>query len=225
MMHDRRGFTIVELMVATTAFSVILLVLTAGILQIGKTYQKGVTQSKTLNATRAIIDEVAQTIQFAGGDIYGPIESALTPPSDSVAYCIGGRLFSYVAGVQLSQANHVLVSQPVSTCSGVVPQELPNGATGSNLTEYLGERMRLSKFIIEKQPNVDLYKITVRIIYGDDDLLCRSTEAGECASNTVLTADVLRSDADVLACKDISSGSQFCATSELTTTVERRLRT
>lgn len=224
MKNNSRGFTVVELMVATTAFSVILLVLTAGIMQIGKTYQKGVTQSKTLNATRAIIDEVAQSIQFAGGDIAGPIFSGATPPSDSVAYCVGGRLFSYIPGVQLSATGHALVSEPITNCGGSVPQELPDAAD-PDVTEHLGERMRVSKFSIEQpDPGAALYKVTVRIITGEDDLLCRPSETGECTSSVVLAPDVLRANAEQLACKDVSAGSQFCAVSELTTTVERRLR-
>jgi prepilin-type N-terminal cleavage/methylation domain-containing protein len=36
-MKQQRGFTIIELMIATAVFSVVLLVLTSGIMQIGRT--------------------------------------------------------------------------------------------------------------------------------------------------------------------------------------------
>src|SRR3990172_9120101 len=60
------GFTIVELMIATTIFSVILLIVTFGMLQIGRTYYKGITLTKTQNAARSIIDTISQDIQFSG---------------------------------------------------------------------------------------------------------------------------------------------------------------
>lgn len=56
------GFTIVELMIATVVFSVILILITTGIIQIGKAYYKGIIGSRTQETARKITDEVGRSI-------------------------------------------------------------------------------------------------------------------------------------------------------------------
>ena len=61
---EQNGFTIIELLIATTVFSLILLISVAGILQISRMYYRGVTQSRTQETARSIIDEVGEAIRF-----------------------------------------------------------------------------------------------------------------------------------------------------------------
>ena len=58
------GFTIIELMIATSVFAVVLVVAASGILAIGMLYYKGVTSSRTQEAARSISNTIANTIQF-----------------------------------------------------------------------------------------------------------------------------------------------------------------
>ena len=60
---DQSGFTLLELMIATTIFSVILLLCTVGLIQIGKTYYKGSAIVRTQNVARDITDNITQAIQ------------------------------------------------------------------------------------------------------------------------------------------------------------------
>ena len=50
----QKGFTVLELMIATTVFSVMLLLTTTGMIQIGKVYYKGLVTAKTQDTVRSI---------------------------------------------------------------------------------------------------------------------------------------------------------------------------
>ncbi len=54
------GFTIIELLIATTIFSVVLLLAASGLLYIGRLYYKGLTSSATQEAARNIMQELTQ---------------------------------------------------------------------------------------------------------------------------------------------------------------------
>lgn len=205
--RQQGGFTVLELLVATMVFSVVLLLLTFGILQIGRIYYKGVTSASTQETARTVIDLVARDIQFSGG----AFAKDPTPPGDGATgfYCVGNHRYSYILDRQLStsptpgvQSAHGLVVDEVSPCNFATgPQNfmLPS-LPGSR--ELLGARMRIDKFVIEEVPgSAGLYNITIRVVYGDNELLDFATHS-RCNSG---------------------AGSAFCAVSELTTTVKKRV--
>lgn len=203
------GFTIIELLVATAVFSVLLLVITFGILQISRVYYKGITESNTQNAARSIMDILTQSIQFSGGNV---MTTASTPETPQ-AFCIGNEQFSYVAGMQLvessetrgdNQTYHSIVQSTVAGCADPDP---PGGLiTAPDVPgrELLAPNMRLASLNIELvQPG--LYRVEVRVVYGDDDLLTNPIDPdATCISET--------------------SGTQFCAVSELSTIVRKRVQ-
>ncbi len=93
--------------------------------------------------------------------------------------------------------------------------------------------MRVSKLTIQDSTTdstlaTGVYRVNVRVIYGDDDLLCRQVgnfggSGADCFNDIPMTAAEI-SSANDLQCKNIRSGTQFCAASELSTIVERRLQ-
>lgn len=207
-----RGFTLVELMIATTVFAMVLLVLTAGIIQISRTYQKGIVQSKTLNVARAIADDVAQSIQFAGGTI------ANSPDPSIPGFCIGTRSYSPNPGAQVDgTGTSGVTAATVASCP-----TLPDSAVGQ---EMLGKGMRIARLeLVDKGGG--LYEVTVRVVYGDDDLLCSpSYDSASCTNDVAMSSTDIKTHLNDLRCKDISSGTQFCAVSQLTSTAVRRLST
>ncbi len=216
----QRGFTIVELMVATIVFSVIMLVAAGAVVRFTTNFQRSVTATNTQNTARSIIDSVSQTVQFAGGDVPTPLTAG-----GKKGWCVGYTRYSYVLGKQLTgevsgtTTRYALVGDSTGTgCFGEA-QDVSSAATPGG-QELLGTNMRLSKFnITEKDPLTGLWEISVRVVYGDDDLLC-TTAAGNCNNATVLTPSQLESPD--LQCKG-EKGNQYCAISELTTTVQRRL--
>jgi prepilin-type N-terminal cleavage/methylation domain-containing protein len=206
--NQESGFTLIELMIATAVFAVILVLVTVAILQITRVYYKGVTESNTQNTARSIIDDISQAIQFSGGQV------TATPgntPGSSYVFCVGQQQFAYVLGYQvvnspdsgLAQGYHGLVQNTVSNCPS---SSAPNLRSTQNVPgrELLDQNMRLSKLSITNAGG-SLWKVDVKVTYGDDDLLNNPT-----GPDTV--------------CKSVTSGTQFCAQSELTTTVQKRVQ-
>lgn len=196
------GFTIVELMVATLVFSIVLLTVTLGIIQISRVYYKGINEADVQNTARSIMDTVTQAIQFSGSDI------TVTPspvPGTMQAFCIGNTQYSYKLGYQLTendtpgpnQTKAAFVSNNIAGCSGAAAQ--------TSGKEFLSPNMRLADLSVTEVSPGKLYKVTVRVAFGDDDLL--NSPTGQNAS-----------------CKS-SVGSQFCSVSELTSTVYKRVGT
>jgi prepilin-type N-terminal cleavage/methylation domain-containing protein len=213
----QRGFTIIELMIATLVFSVILLLVTAGILQIARVYYKGHTESNTQNTARSIIDSISQAIQFTGGTV---TETTASPtPGTDYAFCINSTQVSYRLGWQVEnrldapkhQAWHgVVMRSGVSGCSGQPAQNLGNQTvTGRDLVNH---HMRLADLQVDSL-GANRYRVTVRVAYGDDDLLYSPAAPADSAGAT-------RPDAK---CKPVQAGTQFCAVSELSTVVVKRV--
>ena len=211
--HKRQqGFTILELLVATAVFSMVLLVITAGILQVTRVYYKGVTESNTQNIARSVIDVISQSIQFGGGDVI-PTTAGTATPSAPRAFCVGNKRYTYALGWQVvdsntpnatqNQSHHALVLDDEAGCSASAPNDIDQAAIDGR--ELLGPNMRLSKLTVESAgPN--LYKVVVRVVYGDNDLLKSPPTS------------------DSTTCINERSGTQFCAISELSTVVAKRVQ-
>lgn len=213
---NQTGFTIVELMIATLVFSMVLILITVGVLSFTKAYYKGVNQSNTQNTARQIIENVAQAIQFSGDKVTTNLGT--TGSNGSKGFCIGNQRYSYIEGWQLtdgtpdtsvSQTKHVLLRDSPGTCSGLPAQDVrDNNANG---TELLQPNMRIAKLSVAQVGSDGLYRVTVRVVYGDDDLLYSpsNNSAGPKAQDATCRASI--------------SGSQYCAQAELSTVVKKRI--
>lgn len=189
------GFTIVELMIATVVFSMVLLVVTSAIVQFGRVYYKGVVQSRTQERARSITEDITKTIQFSRG-----IPSAeASAPSGYKYRCIGDRRYTYKKDVQQSSMQPVLRVENIT--GGCSTSPIP----GANAKELMGEGMQLLDLIINEDPSGSgLWKVEVKLIYGSNSNMNGSGPNKQC--------------------KSIILGGQFCARSEFTTTVSKRLR-
>ncbi len=220
----QRGFTIIELMIATTIFSLVLMLCLAGIMQITKMYYQGVTQTRTQEKARTIVDEIAESIRYtpAGSNIViqgnsGPDPIVVGPEvpytaSDDTNYlCVGSKRYTYAIDRQLKenpsgvpadkQKRHVLW---VDTEACGAPATLTNAVPSASGQELLSENMRLTRFEIV-QGSLGTYIISIGVAYGDNDLL----EIG--------------TDTNYKSCKGAFTGAEFCATSNISLTVEKRL--
>lgn len=229
------GFTIIELLIATTVFSVVLLTISAAITQIGRLYYKGITSARTQEVARSVMSDIAQSIQFNVGQVVA-IGPDTTDPAknysnelntvNSRAVCITTKHYSFKFGQQQRGAKHGLVAKDIpSGCNSEPAQDLDSTSVEGN--ELLGENMRLANLIVQPQSGEpDTYQVTVRVVYGDDDLLCNpSANSGpsNCSSSQEWTDKTAIAATRNLSCKNIRSGTQFCAASELSTIVKRRL--
>ncbi len=211
---NQQAFTILELMIATMVFSVILLLVTTGIISIGKTYYKGALQARTQDTARNIIDEISRGIQFSG---VVPIPTqpqniASTPyPKTGGVYwfCVNGINYSYILDRQLGTDINEAVISYSSPCASYNPSAVPNAFKPK---ELLGTGMRLTALNVESLPN-NSYRITVEVASGEFDLF----------------SDLYNNDTGIVgpdglydSCKS-GAGSQFCAVSRLSTIVQKRV--
>lgn len=213
---DQKGFTIVELMIAMGVFAMVLLIITTAFIQISKVYYKGITETNTQNAARSVMDSISQAIQFNGGTVDVPVVGAPAANTD-YAICIGPQRYTYRLGAESmesspkpSQTYHAMVRDtPTGGCSTTSPPtinvaDLTTNHASSSPKDLLGPRMRVAKFSITSA-GTNLYKIQIRVVYGDDDLLNNPAAANA-------------------SCKGVSAGSQFCSYSELSTIVQKRVQ-
>ncbi|HSX46450.1 MAG TPA: prepilin-type N-terminal cleavage/methylation domain-containing protein [Patescibacteria group bacterium] len=217
----QQGFTVIELLIATAIFSVILLICAAALVQVGRVYTKGITTSRTQETAISVLDDVSQALQFSGG-AFTPINT----PQNPYRFCINDHRYNYKIGYQLTddtspgpfQDNHVLYKDINGSCDNA----FTNLSTSPQ--ELLSPGMRLAKLDITQIPSTTrLYNITVRVVYGDNDLLCSPT-TGDCnTSSDNFTSYTINGVPTDLSCKS-SAGSQFCAVSELSTTVQKRIK-
>lgn len=219
---SQSGFTLIELLIASGVFSVILLLCAFALLRIGQVYYKGVTQSRTQEVARSIMDDIAQSIQLGGGTV-----QASSSPEPSVGsgttenFCVGTKNYNYITGFQLSDNPASTPSQPQSHHVLVVDSNAPSCPIGPNLSvaslgaglpspstqrELLTPGMQLTNLVVkhDADPNKPLWQISVTVVNGDNSMLSTTDPHNpRCESNLL--------------------GVQFCAVSSLTTVVEKRI--
>lgn len=218
-MKRQQGFTIIELMIATTVFSLILTVCLAGIMQITKMYYRSVTQTRTREVSRTIVDEIAEAIRFSnqrvqiGASVSGPQINDLNSP-DTGYFCIGQKRYTYAIDRQVKSAPvastkqkmHALwVDKPVTGC--VQAADLDEETPSLDGKDLVPENMRLTDFsLVLRDADTNMFDISVGVAYGDDDLLRIDPDA-----------------ASELTCEGAFVGVEFCATTRLLVSVEKRL--
>ena len=221
-LNNQNGFTLIELMIATTVFSVILLAAASTLIQVGRMYYKGVITSKTQSVARTTIDDVSRSIQFSTGNLVK--DKNLETKVEVV--CLGNTRFTYVEGGQLDSGafdgkpyttedrriRHVLWQDKISSggCADQIPDLLsdnPSSVSGSDGRELLEDNMRLQSFSVEPvvSGQDDLYEVRVKIVYYADK-------------------DLLDDFDNPTSCKGSIIGGQWCAISDLTSVVYSRAR-
>ncbi len=180
---NSKGFTILELMIATTIFSTILLLCTYGLIQVGNTYYKGATTARTQAVARSIIDDISYEIQ------YGTVKpQIITSP---LLVCIGSTRFSAKLDTKVTGGVHGLLFDKNATSGCRAP------ALGSG-KELLGENMRLTKFEVKGNTpiNPSFYTIKINVVYGDDDLIdgdnCKGVLGNQFCASAYLETSIRR---------------------------------
>lgn len=217
-----RGFTIVELMISLTILSLILLLSTSVIVQIGKIYAKGSNMATTQNTARNLVASLTAQLQLGGSTpVYFPASPnpSAANQSNAGAICIGSQRYSYVLNHQLTtkSTDHVLWKdvmngasqcQPISPLDGTSanPSDTFNTSSPNNGVELMPVNTRLIDFDVIESSGV--YTVTVGVAYGDDDLLNYTPRSG----TTPAQAN----------CKG-GDGSSYCAVSILSKTVVPRI--
>lgn len=215
--QDEHGFTLVELTIAATVFSVVLLTALAGFLLVSHLFYKGVSVSQTQEVANQVFQEINGNFQTAANISY-----SFNAPSGYNYYCIGNTRYTFNINkkVQLdSTPDHspggsygILKDVlPGSTACGI-PCSDTGGACAAgtvrlnNPTELLGDKMRVADFTVNNPSGGNLYNVSLVIAYGDDEVLGYATPG---TPSTVY-------------CKGKSAADQqFCAVSRINTAVYR----
>jgi hypothetical protein len=189
------GFTVAELTIATTVFSVVLLTALAGFMQIGRIFYKGVTVTSTQETANQIYEDISGYFQNASS--VSPLQ---TSSSGYKYYCIGGARFTFTVNKAVDSAaaaNHSAngnfgilkdILPGNSACDEPCNDLVSGSCTGTpfrNPKELLGDKMRVLKFDITNPGGSNYYNITMALAYGDDQVLGYST-AGDPATGYCL---------------------------------------
>jgi len=202
-----QGFTIIELMIATAVFSVIILITTASIIYVSKTYIKGQIESQTQLTAQTILADISNEIKYNKGS--SVVLPSYTPPNYPAKvngpfyFCIGNLVYVYRLDTDLSPsysgsnpmyASHDLVvynDGSSSDCPAVslAPQFGISGITsgpttysyGDQTRELLAANQRLGQLSVKRlssTSNSDVFQISIEIAYGEDDVLTDNSLAG-----------------------------------------------
>ncbi|MDB5168682.1 MAG: hypothetical protein JWO41_38 [Candidatus Saccharibacteria bacterium] len=203
--QKQAGFTIVELMIALTILSVILLLSTLTLSQLGKLFSKGVNQANTQNIARNLMTSISSDIQV-GSNM--PQHKSV---SGSETVCMGATRYTFLRAQPLDATHpHVLWRDSMKTADVCTPFDLtayadlntaPDAVDKSGV-ELLGNNMEVTDLDTGKLDDRTWF-VTVTIAYGGDLV-------------------VYNKIADTTNCQSVK-GNQFCAVASLKKTVTRRL--
>ena len=230
------GFTIIELIFATTIFSVILLVCLGAFIQIGRLFYKGVNISHTQEAARSLLTDISDDLRLSKSYSGQKCTDATCSKNSKQYFCVGNHRYVYQRGKQYDAAN--------PTSDGLVRDSVPPGAgcpsPDSNAPDYsppgidaqqlLSANMAVSYFCIDeasdtggsgKSCNGSLANThsctnfcTLRayiVLYGTDNEVFMS-EASPAGDPNAATDNFPR-------CSGPLVSTQFCATADLVTNV------
>jgi prepilin-type N-terminal cleavage/methylation domain-containing protein len=152
-----KGFTVIELLIATAVFSVVLLVFLSAFLRISELFYKGVNLSNTQETSRNVVQSIADDIQFYHD-----------PPTIGYNYfCIGGHRYTYNKGVQYVPGRTFgIVKENVTSCS-------PPGGSPSG-QELLDPGMQLNNMALSCTGNQCTVAVNIVFYSNDPSVLAPS---------------------------------------------------
>jgi prepilin-type N-terminal cleavage/methylation domain-containing protein len=98
MRRSEDGFTIIELIIATAVLSIMLVLVTVLMINIGNLYYKGINQSRVQDSVRNITDSIGDQLKLSDKV---PQQATSSTDGHTHAYCIGDKRYTYVLGVQI----------------------------------------------------------------------------------------------------------------------------
>ncbi len=203
MKQKQSGFTIVELMIATAVFSVVLLLCATAIVQVGKIFYKGITINRTQDTARRVSEDLSQAIQF-GVRSDNFLQTKTNGATNSL--CLGNVRYNYNNAVSLgthaAQSAHVLWKDNIATDADCGLLDISRPAPSLNGVELLAENMRIP--ILNVTVASGVWTVNITVAYGDtEDLFEAGSNFTHCISNY--------------------NGGQYCAVSNINTNVIKRL--
>ena len=214
--HKESGFTIVELLIATSVFSLVLLAALTSFIGVGHLFYKGVSLTNTQNVATQVLNDITNSMQSSSA-----ISLPSTKPGTSYTYmCIGNARYTYTTANGISVpandssganyndgnngGNFGLLKDTLPGLSGCSPP-CASGGPGSGCfnqtspTEMLGANMRTADLKLN-QVATNLYNLSIVVAYGDNSVMDLSNPKQP-------------------ACVGNYSDQSFCSVANLSTTI------
>jgi len=191
-----KGFTIIELLIASLVFTTLLLLCMDGITRIAKVYVKNASIARTNEFAKSFMEEISQQIKF-GSTIFTPVVNG-----NETRLCLGGNAYSIRLNTKPGGVRKL--ADPTCTTYSTLDFTSSESVSPNNI--------RVMDFSVGTSSP---YSIKIRVALGEDDLL--QDNSGKAPSVTGVTLSEIK-------CKPGISGSEFCAVIDLTTTVTRRMK-
>ena len=184
---NQNGLTILEVMLATTIFAMIMIICFYVIALVAKTYIKGVTETRVQATAQVIVNTIGDSIKSTGAELV-PLNVSPHDPSKYGGwrgYCIAGVIYSFKPGFQLVEKSWLPATPPTPNnksdqllirhqaggdCRNADPEPDPITATTIDNAnqELMHPGMRLIEFEISNDIDPYLYKISIKVVNGGD---------------------------------------------------------
>lgn len=218
MNNKQTGFTLVELMISTAVFAVVIVIGLYGFIQVGRFYTKSINIIRTQEAARNLIMDIANQFQLTSG-IYQNRVTSLDPDDQlqdgENIICVGNKAYVYKINSVESGNNHAITSFVISpgTCS----------ARDSDPVYLLRPGARIIQLDVSPYPDDTtgpLFEITVALLYAPVD---NATPQGTDLIEVGTTPDD-PNYYNTWFCSSAVRGSEYCSLSRLTTSVYKRVQ-
>lgn len=197
--HQHSGFTVVELMIAITVFSVLMLIVTIGVFQVAREYQQASTRTRLESASRNIHQQVADGVKYSGST---PALSTVVSGWQSL--CTGNQRFTFASSLPTyTSSSYTALNTGLylyTDASGPCSASSPGPTVGTNL---LPTNARVVSFVYDSLNGA----FVTKFIVSDSDLVDfgATGAAGE------------------LKCKAPVVGGEYCAVVELQSSFIKRV--
>jgi prepilin-type N-terminal cleavage/methylation domain-containing protein len=209
------GFTIIELLIATLVFSLVLVVVLAALVQTSRIFYKGVNMDNTQEDTRTVTQDIADDLEFSSSPPTfppaspSPFAANSSTPSNQQYFCVGTHRYDFQIGHQLGSTTGPsdYGIRRVNVSSADCPP--PASSAGTNPDELLDAGMQLNAIGINCTNGRCSINVHVVFFGGDHNLF--STNTGAYSSTPWLAPDA--------ECTGSIQDSQFCAVADYNRTV------
>jgi prepilin-type N-terminal cleavage/methylation domain-containing protein len=207
----QKGFTIIELLIATAVFSLVLVIFLTALVRISQLFYKGVSLTNTQEATRNVIQTISDDIQFSNE----------SPAYYGDYFCIGGHRYTLSKGVQVGSgdpADYGIVRESMNTCKSPFTAP-PTGepVNTASAEKLLDPGMQLNNLTIDPDTVTGSVRLKILVVYyGSDKGVFSSPTASHNDPNDVDYDAYKAIDAQ---CTGHANSSQFCATADYETTI------
>jgi prepilin-type N-terminal cleavage/methylation domain-containing protein len=214
-----QGFTIIELLISTTLFSIVLVGALSAFLHIGQMYYKGISVKDTYEATQRIMDNVESDVRISKNatcDGNGTQNCPATGQTDVHYFCIGQQRYTYLlSSTTAYKIQPSDISSPnLSIVRGVIKDTIngcpPPSVIGTSAVQLLGLNMQLNDlnfYCVNDACHIHLHVV----YYGGSDQVFASSTNPNLPNKALLDKDNF--------CNGGLMSTNFCAVSDVSSVV------